>query len=224
MLLEAEMFAIPRPGVAGGQAEEFSCRNLIWWCSWSACWRHRAGSALTRPPACHRKLARWSGAARNRGKEERIMECIIRFIFLNSVGSPRQGKFFFFLNHQRTIALRWVCNVKEHFVNSVTYLYGTVQVPWEAVLNQQGREIENSQQQSFELAVVWPITHQHPGHVFHGLSSIAQDPIESVKQVHPVVQLTLRREERAEAQGIMHLHTADTLLPKVWSSLQQQGI
>ena len=64
-------------------------------------------------------------------------------------------------------------------------------MPGEAVLDEQGREVEHGQQQGLELTVVRPVTHQQPRHVLHRLARVAQDAIESVQQVHPVVQLTL---------------------------------
>lgn len=48
----------PRPGVADGPAEVFFYLIPVEWCNSSACWTHRAGSARTRPPACHMMLAR----------------------------------------------------------------------------------------------------------------------------------------------------------------------
>ena len=61
-----------------------------------------------------------------------------------------------------------------------TYLYGTVEVPGEAVLNEQCCKVEHSQQQGFELTIVWPVTHQQPRHILHGLSCVAQNAIEAV--------------------------------------------
>ena len=48
-----------------------------------------------------------------------------------------------------------LCRVK-------AYLYGAVEVSGEAVLNEQGGEIEHSQQQGLEVPVVWPVAHQQP--------------------------------------------------------------
>lgn len=39
------------------------------------------------------------------------------------------------------------------------YLYGTVQVPGETVLNEQGSEVEHRQKQSFELPIIRMVTH-----------------------------------------------------------------
>lgn len=73
-----------------------------------------------------------------------------------------------------------------------SYLYGAVEVPGEAVLDEQGSEVEHGQQQGFELPVVRPVTDQQPRHVLHRLARITQDPIETVQQVNPVVKLTLK--------------------------------
>lgn len=40
-----------------------------------------------------------------------------------------------------------------------SYLYGTVQVPGETVLNEQGSEVEHRQKQSFELPIIRMVTH-----------------------------------------------------------------
>lgn len=42
------------------------------------------------------------------------------------------------------------------------YLYGAVEVPREAILNEQGCEVEHRQKQGFELSVVRTVTHQQP--------------------------------------------------------------
>lgn len=54
-------------------------------------------------------------------------------------------------------------------------------MPGEAVLYQQGCEVEDGQQQSLQLTVVHPVAHQQPGHVLHSLAGITQDPIEAVQ-------------------------------------------
>ena len=41
-------------------------------------------------------------------------------------------------------------------------LYGAVEVSGEAVLNEQGGEVEHGQQQGLEVPVIWPVAHQQP--------------------------------------------------------------
>ena len=48
-----------------------------------------------------------------------------------------------------------MCRVK-------TYLYGAVKVSGEAVLNEQGSEVQHGQQQGLEVPVVRPVAHQQP--------------------------------------------------------------
>lgn len=64
----------PRPGVADGPAEAFFYLIPVVWCNWSACWIHRAGSARTRPPACHMTLARLLSAEKraNIGRQKSV--------------------------------------------------------------------------------------------------------------------------------------------------------
>lgn len=70
---------------------------------------------------------------------------------------------------------------------NLPYLYGTVQMPGKAVLNEQGCEVQHSQEKHFQLLSFWPITYEHPWHILHCLSSICQYSIEAVQQVHPVI-------------------------------------
>ena len=71
------------------------------------------------------------------------------------------------------------------------YLYGAVEVPRKAILNEQSCEVEYCQKQCFELSIVRTVTHQQPWHVLHCLACVAQDAIEAIQQIHPMVQLTL---------------------------------
>ncbi|MEQ2203281.1 hypothetical protein XENOCAPTIV_028006, partial [Xenoophorus captivus] len=42
------------------------------------------------------------------------------------------------------------------------HLYGTVEMPGEAILYEQSGEVEHCQKQSFELSIVWTVTHEQP--------------------------------------------------------------
>lgn len=77
-------FTRPQPGVADGPVEESSCQSLVLWCSWTACWTHRVGSAQTGPPACHMTLTRWLSAVR--GEITRFM-LMGQFIFSTLTGA-----------------------------------------------------------------------------------------------------------------------------------------
>lgn len=42
------------------------------------------------------------------------------------------------------------------------YLYGAVEVPREAILDEQSGKVEHRQKQGFELAIVGTVTYQQP--------------------------------------------------------------
>lgn len=73
------------------------------------------------------------------------------------------------------------------------YLYRAVEMPREAILNEQGSEVEHRQKQGFELSIVGTVTHQKPRHILHCLACITENAIKAVQQIHPVVQLALMK-------------------------------
>lgn len=157
----------PRPGVADGPAEAFFYLSPDVWCNWSACWTHRAGSARTRPPACHMTLARLLGA------EKRA-----------NIGRQKSVSCSVFQNREKTQSGWWA-------LKGQTHLYRAVQVSRKAILNKKGGEIEHCQKQCFELSIVRAVTHQQPWHIFYRLARITENAVKAVQQIHPVVQLTL---------------------------------
>lgn len=78
------------------------------------------------------------------------------------------------------------------FFGGAAHLDGAVEVPGEAVLDEQRREVEHGQQQRLQLLALGAVAGQQPGHVLHRAPRVRQDAVETIQEIHPVVQLALR--------------------------------
>lgn len=72
-------FTRPLLGVADGPVEVFFCQIPVLWCSWTAYWTHRAGSAQTGPPACHMMLTRWLSAVKKMRRADKRLKTVSHF-------------------------------------------------------------------------------------------------------------------------------------------------